>query len=552
MRIFLWIGCIVGLLLLVFIFQLAGPNSDVEISKQTTYITAPLRADGLPDYEQYIRQKMREGITTENNAAVLLVQALWPAELDAEDYEAVLNELGLDQIPSADAALKPAYGEANRKRVLDWMQKTVAGDAEPDPDSIIDAALDHAWTAKQIPPLVKWVDDNQKPLDQIVEASRRPRYYSPSPTLLDDRHDILISALLPGAQSVREAGRGLSLRAMRRVGDNQLNKGWQDILAIYRLSGLVAQGPFLVEQLVAMALRSIACQATAALLSNPRLTNELARQIQKDLTSVRPLANVANCVDQMERISVLDSVVYASIHGFDALSNAGAPNDERTVTDHSSVDWNIVLRKLNREFDDAAAAMRIPAGTERRRAFDKFNARLDKEADRTKQVGTRIAAFFSRDARSEVIGSIFAALMLPALDAASNAEDRTNSVLALTQLSAALAVYRTSHDAYPEKLDDLVPAVISKLPVDAYQAQPFVYKRLGDGYLLYTIGLNGKDDAGSNNQVNTFEGRPLDDLEPAEADTLREKIPNDADDFSIRIPQPLIKLPAARASETEK
>jgi hypothetical protein len=97
-----------------------------------------------------------------------------------------------------------------------------------------------------------------------------------------------------------------------------------------------------------------------------------------------------------------------------------------------------------------------------------------------------------------------------------------------------------------------VPAVISKLPVDFYQSKPFVYKRLSDGYLLYTIGSNGKDDAGSNNRESTFEGRRLDNLEPAEADALREKIPNDADDFSIRIPQPAIKLPAAQAPETSK
>jgi type II secretory pathway pseudopilin PulG len=545
MRIFLWIGGIVGLLFLGFIFQLARPNSGVTISKQTTFITAPLRRDGLPDYEQNVRQKMSEGVTPENNAAVLLVQALWPSELQPEQYELVLKELGLGETPHSKSAMQPVYGEVTRKQVLDWMPKANAGDAEPDASPIIDSALDHSWTGQQIPPLAKWVDANQKPLDLIVEASRRPRYYSPSPTLIDNHHDILVSMLLPGAQAVRDAARGLSLRAMRRIGENQLKDAWRDILAIYRLSALVAQGPTIVEQLVAMALRGIACQATAVLLSSDRLTNEIARQIQQDLATVTPFSNLANCVDQMERISTLDSVVYASIYGFDALGEGAVPNASRAAIEHSSVDWNIILRKLNGEYDEAAAAMRLPSGAERRRAFNKFNAKLEKEAGRNKQIGLLITAVFSRSTRSDLIGSIFAALMMPALDAASNAEDRTNSVLALTQLAAAIAVYRTSHDAYPEKIEALVPAVINKLPVDFYLGKPFVYKRLNDGYLIYTVGLNGKDDSGSNNQMSTFEGRPLNDLDPTEAEALREKIPTGADDFSIRIPQPQLKLPTA-------
>jgi hypothetical protein len=552
MRKLLWLGGIGGSLFVAFLFQLARPNSDVTISKQTTYITEPLRADGLPDYEQYVRQKESEGVTPDNNAAVLLFQAIWPSELEPEQYEAVLKELGLHEIPAAESALQALHSDATRKQVLAWMPKTNAGDAEPEPDPVIDRALDHSWTAQQIPPLAKWVDANQKPLDLIVEASRLPRYYSPSPTLLDDHHDTLISVLLPGTQAAREGARGLSLRTMRRIGDNLLKEAWQDTLAVFRLSGLVAQSPTLVEQLVAMALRGIACQSTTVLLSSDHLTKELARQIQRDLASVAPLANVATCVDQFERISILDSVVYASIYGVDSIDENGKANAGRAAIEHASVDWNIVLRKLNGEFDYAAAAMRLPSGSGRRKAFEKFNAKLETEAGKTKQIGLRISAIFSRDTRSDLVGSIFAALMMPSLDTASNAEDRTNSVLAMTQLCAALAVYRTSHDAYPNKIDALVPAVLSKLPVDSFNGKPFVYKRLADGYLIYAVGVNGTDEGGSNNDMNTFEGRLLEDLEPTEAETLREKVSAGADDFSIRIPRPIFKLPTIQAPEPVK
>ena len=98
-----------------------------------------------------------------------------------------------------------------------------------------------------------------------------------------------------------------------------------------------------------------------------------------------------------------------------------------------------------------------------------------------------------------------------------------------------------------EKIEQLVPAVIAKLPVDSFEGKPFIFKRLADGYLLYTVGQNGNDDGGSNNDTSVFEGRIIDDLEPAEAEMLRVKIPNGTDDISIRIPRPIFKLPPAAA-----
>ncbi len=527
----------------VFLFQLIGPSPRIIISKQTTYITAPLLPSGVPNYEEYVRQKLRAGVTPENNAAVLLFQALWPSELDPRDYEAIATELGLSEIPSAKDAMQSVYGEANRKRVLSWLPKPKEGDVEPDVDAIIDAALDHPWTSKQAPPLDEWVDANQKPLDLIVEASRRPRYYSPSPTFLDDRHDTLIAMLLPGPQAVRDGVRGLKMRAMRNIGENRLSEAWQDNLAMYRLSGLVAQGQTLIEQLVGMAIRGMACNATAALLSSDQLTKELATQIQHDLAAVPPFANIANCIDQMERLSTLDAIVHMKLYGFSQLGEFGTGVQASSPVDYVSVDWNVAMKKLNHAYDEVAAAMRLPPGDEREQALAIFETELADEPRQIKQPGRLVSALFSRNARSDVVGSIISALMLPAISAVSGAEDRTNSILILTKVEAALAVYRAEHGEYPKTLDDLLPGVLPKLPADPLHAKPILYRRFERGYLLYTVGRNGRDEAGSNEQMSIFEGRSEDGLPPDEAETLRDKIPKNADDYSVRLPVSPFELP---------
>ena len=91
LRLVLWIGGIVVALLLVFLWQLFGPNPKIVISPQTTHITAPLRANGMPDYAQWLLENQRKGVTPENNAAVLMWQALWPIDMDIDRKSTRLN-----------------------------------------------------------------------------------------------------------------------------------------------------------------------------------------------------------------------------------------------------------------------------------------------------------------------------------------------------------------------------------------------------------------------------------------------------------------------------
>jgi len=546
-----WVGGAILLIVFLFFFQLLGPSPPIIVSKQTTHITEPLLPSGLPNYEEFIRRQLSAGVTPENNAAVLLTQALWPCDYQPADYKAVLKELGIHQIPSTENALQPMYGKRLLKQVAALLPQPsdddLERDLEPNAEAVVDAARYHPWTSAQLPPLAEWVQANEAPLDLIVQASHRPRYYSPSPTLLDDRHDMLISIMLPGVQAVRHGARGLQLRAMQRIGENRPDLAWQDTLALYRLSRLVTQGPTLVEQLVAVALRGMAVHTTTAILTQGDLPIDLARQIQKDLAAIQPLDNMARGVDQMERLCCLDTVVHVKTYGLRQLGDHGGS----TPIDYISVDWNVALEKLNKLFDQAAAAMQQPPGEERERALDQLNATISADTVNIRTPGRLIPAIISRGARSDVAGSMIQELLLPALNAASTAESRINSQLQLIQVAAALAVFHAEHGTYPEKLEELVPGALVVPPADAFHGKPLVYKRLKQGYLLYSLGQNGQDDGGSNSMQSTFEGLSTEHLNADETGKLLEKIPQNSDDISIRLPVAPFTMPKPPATEAE-
>lgn len=73
--------------------------------------------------------------------------------------------------------------------------------------------------------------------------------------------------------------------------------------------------------------------------------------------------------------------------------------------------------------------------------------------------------------------------------------------------ASALAEYRRQHGEYPDSLELLVPAFLHHVPMDYGDRKPLRYRRLeNDEYLLYSIGLDGKDNGG---QVgSTFEKTP--------------------------------------------
>lgn len=544
-----WLGGIFFLLLMLFSLQLFGPNPPVLVSTQTTYITEPVGPDGLPDYEKYLLERYREGVTPENNAAALIWKALWPGELDPSHYAAVARELGLDEIPLREDSLKPVHRHA--PQVNDWLKKQgLALQSDELAEEIISRAGSRAWTSDQIPPLVDWIQDNREPLDLLIEASRRPRCYFPSPSLLDDQSEGIYFVLLPGVQGAREAGRALPVRAMWHLGEGRRQEAWQDLLATHRIGRLVAQGETMVEILVGIAIDSIATSGTLALLGDERLSVEEARQIRSDLASLPPFKNMTSSLNSTERIGTLDAVVRSSRQGLGALEELASFNSASEgspltpLLNTLAVDWNEVLRDVNVWYDRIAAAMREPNRETREAAIDQLIRTLHQREQKLRQPTSLAAGVISRAERSKIVAGAVISMLTPAFQAATAAEDRTNAKLELLQLAAPLAVYRAEHGQYPEKLEDLVPGILGKLPVDSFKSKAFLYRRTDDGYLLYSLGANGIDDGGSNEQQNLFHGRLLEDIDDLqEREELREKIPAGSDDPAIRMPRSVFTLP---------
>lgn len=88
------------------------------------------------------------------------------------------------------------------------------------------------------------------------------------------------------------------------------------------------------------------------------------------------------------------------------------------------------------------------------------------------------------------------------LDLAMKSDRFVRTVADATRIMLALEVYRAEQGQYPADLEALAPGYLPAIPEDRIAGQPLRYKPLkedeaGRGYLLYSVGLDGQDDAGT-------------------------------------------------------
>ncbi|MBI5819393.1 MAG: hypothetical protein HZA88_10445 [Verrucomicrobia bacterium] len=72
-------------------------------------------------------------------------------------------------------------------------------------------------------------------------------------------------------------------------------------------------------------------------------------------------------------------------------------------------------------------------------------------------------------------------------------------------LACALERYRLANGRFPDSLTALAPAFITKLPHDIITGEPLKYRKDGDGFVLYSVGWNEKDDGGVTGNWRDFE-----------------------------------------------
>src|SRR5262249_39203379 len=97
----------------------------------------------------------------------------------------------------------------------------------------------------------------------------------------------------------------------------------------------------------------------------------------------------------------------------------------------------------------------------------------------------------SRAAVTDAVANRFYSLLFPAIFAALSAQERGTMELELTKTTFAIAAYRADAGKFPEKLEDLVPKYLAKVPHDIFTGAPLHYRYDEQGCELHCSGPAG-------------------------------------------------------------
>ncbi|MEM6329554.1 MAG: hypothetical protein AAF790_04830, partial [Planctomycetota bacterium] len=334
-------------------------------------------------------------------------------------------------------------------------------------------AMERPWTTDQAPALAEWLAANEQPLDLIVEATTRPRYWLPSPKFLNGRYDPLVFIDLPLAQTARHAANALAIRSMRHAGAGRQGQAWQDLMAVHRLANFIGDGNTLVELLCGHAMSSQAYRVAHAITGSSALSADSASLRLAELRGMPYLPPVLSVLDGGERLGFIDGAISVS------RSDATWPKP----------DVNDVLKRITPAYDKLVAAGRFPRGEARRQLLLAADADRAAAAARRKDPARLACLPFSRPARSGHTADLLVAEFMMVASPAYKAEDILSVQRRMSIVSAALELFRARRGEYPQSLEQLTPDPLPEAPTDVFSAKPLRYNRKPDGgYLLYSLG----------------------------------------------------------------
>lgn len=487
-----------------------GPQKLITISKETTFITEPLDEQGFVNYVQAINDRMKpEGITPENNAAVLIWQAIGWAEADEEWVNSHANALGVPPIPKNGDYLVNLYQFANQKLATKNPNRSPE-EKKAFRDQIFDQqgkVSEGPWTAADYPLMAEWVKLNEKPLAKVHAAMKRPLHYRPyvMPVGEDGKPGMMVAILLPDIQSYRGLARVLKARAMLHLGNGDTAKCQQDLMATHQLARLTVKSDTLIEQLVGIAIDTIALYGDQQMALHGDMSAAELLEYRKQLEALPPVSDMHRSLNYGERFMGLDAIIslargirddqnedVAGLLG----SSFAADGPLRQFLFKMSFNWNEVLLVANGWYDRIAEASRLPY-QQRKKTSEEFDVEFtEMRKDATSASGIAKAVLLGPKERGKYLGNVLMALLLPAVDQATIAQDASILRAEITKLAFSLQAYHKDHGEYPKTLTDLKPRYATQIPADIFASGPLKYTTDGKSFKLYSVGRNETDDGG--------------------------------------------------------
>lgn len=463
----------------------------IPVRRDTTYLLGPINKEGGVDYVAALNAMESKGVTLNNNALPLLIEAAGPKCFHTKygDGKWVMRKLGMKAFAkNAESLITFTHW---KKKHPGPLPKTQDRHPKWSLESRLENRLtQHPWTAAKYPAAARWIKSNQRALNLFSQAMNRPRYYIP----LHSGDGSVIGINRPDQSMVGSLRMVAGADAMFLLGNRDTAQALREARNVHRLARLFSQPPGIISYLLAISFDTSALALDRVLANSGQLSEQQLRHLLAHLRSRSQLPALSRVLSR-ERYSDLDILARTDRDG---LASEFGPSTLTILQQYLlPVNYPGLMRDTNRLFNSTVAAAKVRNFRKQLSALRAADARFRAySGDERIGLGGTIQAL-----RPVVFGGSTANLVLRSLfvplDVSISAYNlnfaqvdwlRGKLILhrRLTGLSIALAIYHKLNGHYPSAVSQLVPRYIRRLPRNNFTGKPIHYRRSrsGDGYRL--------------------------------------------------------------------
>jgi len=311
--------------------------------------------------------------------------------------------------------------------------------------------------------------DKQTPvMNALREALARPQCRWP----LDYSSENPLAMVTPHLEAIERAVRLLGFSARLHVEEGRGDEAIAECATMLRLSRGVEEEPLLVSLVMASSFEESAMQRLRLTLDSTEPSEKALREALAAVGDPEDRNPVMRAL-RGERCNLIATFRNLSAPKGDGLERELGKDKAGAIRKAAAAELNVtgpkVLALLDRVLANATKPHHIA-----KIEWPAVDKEFDAFADDGKPIGN-LAAVYGR-----------VLTRIPSL------HNRTLAVRHLARIGIALRLHRLKHSGLPDDLSGLQPAS----GVDPFSGKAFVYKKSGDGFLLYSVDENGRDDGG--------------------------------------------------------
>ncbi len=341
----------------------------------------------------------------------------------------------------------------------------------------------------------KFISENPVVFDLVYEGTHRPYFWMTYRA--EDPNEGLIGVLLPQLGNFRSLARLLIFKSQRAAEQNRFNDSFDDLISCYRLGRQIRQGNnILVEQLVGIAIEALSTNQICKILATSKIEPIYLSALQKNLEQI--ISDEDFVVNfKSEELFMYDETQRCftdSCFG----SHLYLPRVAKLSSMLGPVEpLSVLLGSLKTPKTTFHILFTHPDKQQTQQAAERYYDYLESIARKSPAQIHSEGIDVGKESMKIVEGNLLLEMLSPALGRVIELSSRNKISVKSTLTIIALVRYNQDKGQYPDSLKELVDSgYLKELPADPWSDKPLVYKKTDKGFILYSIGLNSKDDGG--------------------------------------------------------